>query len=285
VTALELSSEQYHADDTGDTPTLSASIATILTTKSPAHAYAAHPRLNPGYERKDEQKFALGTVAHALLLEGLDIAEVCHFDDWRSNAAKEARDLARAHGRIPILAKHWRDVQEMVNAAGRQLAEFDLDPVPFTDGTSEVCLTWEMEGVKCRALLDWVHTGGHHVSDYKSTSASAHPLAWAKTALSIGADVQVAMHSMGVEAVYGVVPAWRYVVQETYAPYALSVVEPDAQMVALGSDKVRAALKLWRECVASGVWPAYPATVTRISPPGWAAAQWLERDEAEEVAL
>jgi hypothetical protein len=260
VTALELSSEQYHADDTGDTPTLSASIATILTTKSPAHAYAAHPRLNPGYERKDEQKFALGTVAHALLLEGLDIAEVCHFDDWRSNAAKEARDL-------------------------RQLAEFDLDPVPFTDGTSEVCLTWEMEGVKCRALLDWVHTGGHHVSDYKSTSASAHPLAWAKTALSIGADVQVAMHSMGVEAVYGVVPAWRYVVQETYAPYALSVVEPDAQMVALGSDKVRAALKLWRECVASGVWPAYPATVTRISPPGWAAAQWLERDEAEEVAL
>lgn len=285
MSALELTPAEYHADQTGDTPTLSASIATLLVTKSPAHAYTAHPRLNPNYQRDDdEDRFAGGTVAHALLLEGLDVAHVCHYDSWRSKDAKEARDTARAHGRIPLLAHHWERVKEMVNAAGAQLAAFDLDPVPFTAGKPEQCLTFDLDGVRCRALIDWLHDGAAHVSDYKSTSASAHPLAWAKTAAGIGADLQVAMHTAAVEACYGIQPTWRYVVQETYPPFALSVVEPDGAWIALGRDKLRAALAVWKDCLASGSWPAYPATVTRISPPTWAMTQWLERDEASEVS-
>lgn len=285
MSVLELSPAEYHDDATGDTPTLSASVANLLVTKSPAHAYAAHPRLNPNYDRgDDEDKFAIGTTAHALLLEGLDVAHVCHFDSWRSNDAKAARETARAHGRIPLLAHHWERVQEMVNAAGKQLAAFDLDPVPFTAGKPEQCLTFDVDGVRCRALIDWLHDGAAHLADYKSTSASAHPAAWAKTALSIGADVQVAVHSAAVEAVYGVQPTFRYVVQETYPPYALSVVEPDGEWLALGRDKMRAALAVWKDCLASNSWPAYPTTVTRISPPPWAMSQWMERDEAGTVA-
>jgi hypothetical protein len=73
------------------------------------------------------------------------------------------------------------------------------------------------------------------------------------------------------------------VVQETYPPYALSVVEPDGQWLALGRDKMRAALAVWKDCLAGDCWPAYPTTVTRISPPGWALTAWVEREEASEV--
>jgi hypothetical protein len=284
MSTLELTAEAYHRDDTGDVPTLSASMAHILTTQSPAHAFAKHPKLNPNYERTAEDKFDVGTVVHSLILEGIDCIHVVDATDWRTAAAKAERDEARAAGKIPLLAAQAGRVEEMCDAIGGQLNAFDLKPRPFTNGDPEVCLTFELEGVKCRALIDWLHIGGSVVCDLKTTGASAHPLAWAKTAMSIGADVQVAMHSMGVEAVYGVVPQWRYVVVETYPPYALSVVEPDAQMVALGTDKVRAALNIWRDCLATGVWPAYPARVERIGPPGWATAQWMERDEAGEVA-
>src|SRR4051812_34095654 len=114
MSALEIPADAYHRDEVADVPTLSASIATILVTKSPAHAYAAHPKLNPNYQRDDDDdKFALGTTSHALLLEGLEIADVFDFKDWRTDAAKAARAEARAAGRVPLLRPQWDRVTEM----------------------------------------------------------------------------------------------------------------------------------------------------------------------------
>src|SRR4051812_22987943 len=102
---LTLTSDQYHGDLLGDggPPTLSASIANILINASPAHARSQHPRLNPDWQREEEEKFDIGTVAHALLLQGKreadEIVEVVLADDWRTKIAKEARAEARAAGR------------------------------------------------------------------------------------------------------------------------------------------------------------------------------------------
>lgn len=285
MTALELDSAAYHADDTGDTPTLSASIAQLLITRSPAHAKAAHPKLNPDYERETESKWDIGTAAHSLLLEGIENVHIVQADNWRTKAAQEERDEARANGRVPLLANQWDRVRRMVDAANRQLDNQHLNPRPFTDGTPEVCIAFDIDGVKCRALVDWVHTGGVAVADYKTTSAIAHPAAWGKTALAIGADIQVVMHSLAVEAAYGSVPEWVYVVQETYEPFALSVLRPAPSFVALGTDKVRAAVKVWRDCLTTNRWPGYPMGVSPLEPPPWAISQWLENDDAGEVAL
>jgi hypothetical protein len=277
VTALEIGSAEYHGDPC-PTPSLSSSICKLLVTASPAHAWANHPRLNPNYAPDGEQKYDVGTVAHALLLQGLETVHIVTADSWRTKAAQEERDQARADGRVPLILSQWENVRAMVDAANRQLDAFGLNPRPFTDGRPEVCLTWETDGVQCRALIDWLHDDNTHISDYKSTSASAHPQAWAKTAMGIGADLQTAFYLAGVEAVYGITPTLRYVVQETYPPYALSVVEPDAEFIALGRDKITAAMKTWRACLASNEWPAYDAKVTPISAPGWAVASWMERE-------
>ncbi len=265
---FNIAASEYHADPC-EQPSLSSSIARILINQSPAHALIAHPRLNHDYESSDEAKFDLGTVAHGVLLEGDGSVEIIDAADWRTNAAKDAAVVARAKGRTPLLAKDWARVEAMTTSARKQLEYVDADPPLFTDGRPEQTLVWQEDGVTCRCLIDWLRDDRATVDDYKTTAASAEPGAWTRTMLNIGADVQVAFYLRGLEAL-GFYPEWRYVVQENYAPYALSVVTIGPAMLARAAEKVDAAIEKWRECITSGNWPAYTRSVTELQLPAWA---------------
>jgi hypothetical protein len=285
MTVLDLTADQYHADATGEVPTLSASIARILCAKTPAHAKAAHPRLNPNYERKVEDKFDVGTAMHSLLLQGVDLVHICHYDDWRKAEAREARDEARAHGRIPLLAKQWDEVARMLDAVRDQLNQWPSSPKPLETGTPEQTIVWNEDGVMCRARLDWLSGDGLLIEDLKTTSASADPQAWAKTLYGMGADIQAAFYIRGVQAVYGhTFVDFRWLVAECFPPYAVSVVNLAPSALALANERVDYAVETWRRCLESGEWPAYPQRVASVSPPAWVEAQWLERQAMAEVA-
>lgn len=277
-----MSAESYHADPC-ERPSLSASMAHILCTSSPAHAWVAHPKLNPAFERQDDAKYDVGTVAHALLLQGEDVAVVVDAPDWRTNAAKEERNAARAAGQIPLLAKHWDEVRAMVAATRQQLDKIDTAPALFADGKPEQTLVWEDDGVMCRARIDWLHDDLSAIDDYKSTKASANPEMWSRTLFGIGADVQAPFYLRGLKALRGANPEFRYVVQETYPPYALSVVSLSPDVLALADAKVDYALATWRTCLADDTWPAYPTRVCWAELPPWEETRWLER-EAREAA-
>jgi hypothetical protein len=213
----------YH-DDPCEQPSLSASIAAILCTQTPAHAWVAHPRLNPHFERHEEQKFDVGTAAHSLLLEGESAVRVVYADDWRTKEAKELRDEARAHNQIPLLEKHWAAVQAMAAAVRTQLERVDAVPPLFTDGKPEQTLVWEEAGVTCRARLDWLRDDYQAADDLKTTSRTANPEQWARSLFGSGRDVQAAFYRRGIRAVTGVDADFRYCIVETYPPFALSVV-------------------------------------------------------------
>ncbi len=288
---LTLTADAYHADaldanDPHGQPALSASIANILLNASPAHAKAAHPKLNPDYKPREESKFDIGRAAHQVMLEGNASVVVVPADSWRTKDAKHARDLAREAGMTPLLEADWEGVQAMVAAGREQIADLvDIDPIPFTDGTPEQTIVWaEPNGVRCKARIDWLHTNGN-VSDYKTTSASANPDRWTRNTLyTIGADVQVAFYLRGLERLTGKRPAWRYVVQETFAPYALSVVSLGPDVIELANAKVDYAIKLWADCLAVDEWPAYPRRVCWAELPAWEEQRWLAREAREEMA-
>jgi hypothetical protein len=286
VTVLDLSADAYHADATDGPPTLSASIARILCAKTPLHAWAAHPRLNPEWEPRTEDKFDIGVAMHSLLLQGVDLVHVCHYDDWRTKDAREARDTARQHGRIPLLAKQWGEVERMLDAVRGQLAHLKIQPAPFANGTPETTIVWDEDGVRCRARLDWIHDGALTVDDLKTTSASAEPAAWQRMLYGMGADIQAAFYVRGVQAVYGVTFCdFRWIVAETYPPYALSVIDLAPSALALANEKVEHALAVWKRCLETDSWPGYPARVASVDAPGWEEARWMERQAmAQEVA-
>lgn len=279
----QLGSDHYHADPC-DRPSLSASLAHVLLSSSPKHAWTAHPRLNPDFQRTEEAKFDVGNVCHSLLLQGIETAEVLPFPDWRTNAAKEARDLARSHGRIPMLTKHAHEVEQMVGAVKLQLPLFNVTPPLLQNGKPEQTLVWEEAGVLCRARLDWLRDDHAAVDDLKTTSRSANPEQWSRTLFGIGADIQAAFYLRGIKALTGKTPEWRWIVCETAPPYAMSVISPGPAAVELGNAKVDRALELWRTCLATDEWPSYPTQVCYADVPGWEESRWLEREAREEIA-
>lgn len=275
----QIPASAYHADPAA-VPSLSASIAHTLIEQSPLHAWTEHPRLNPDFRREEEQKFAIGTAAHALMLEGRNAVEVIGPDEWRTNEVKAQVAAARDAGRIPIKPKDWDRVSAMVDAAKSQALAINCTPPLFRDGKPEQTLVWEEDGVWCRALVDWLRDDFSAIDDYKTTGNG--PDAWTRRTLyGIGADIQVAFYLRGMEALTGKRPEWRFVVQEAAPPYCLFVVQLAPSVLEIAEAKVDRALELWRGCMESGSWPGYPAEVHFAELPGWEEARWLERETRE----
>ena len=156
----DISAEQYHADPC-DEPSLSASVAKILCTKTPAHARLAHPRLSHLEPKPPTPAMDLGSAVHALVLQP-EIAEemilMVEETSWRTKMAKEQRDWARANDRVPLLSHVFDTAMEMSEAARRQI---DRHPTGiFQDGHSEQTLIWQEEGdgIWCRSRADWLRS-------------------------------------------------------------------------------------------------------------------------------
>jgi hypothetical protein len=277
----DMAAEAYHADEDG--PSLSASIAHILDTRSPLHAWTAQPKLNPDYERETEPKFDLGTCVHALFLQGIDVAHVGHYDNWRSNDAKAFAAEARMDGRIPLLAKDYERVQAMHAAMTKKITEYDVDPPLFTAGREEVTLVWHEDDVTCRARIDWLTDDHSVIEDVKSTSRSAEHAAFARRIPDLGYDLKAAFYLRGLKALTGVDATFRWTVIETQPPYELSVVTPGPDVLALGEAKVERALRIWRECLSTGRWPGYERRLAVAELPGWEETRFLEREAREEI--
>lgn len=280
-----LTAEQYHADPCLN-PSLNFSTAKVICLESPAHAWAAHARLNPAYTRDEKECYDLGTSVHSVLLEGVDKVEVIDAADWRTKAAKEARDAARANGKIPLLPATHAKVLAMVAAVRGQLAEHDTDggSAMFTGGEAEQSLIWRDGGTLCRARLDYIRrdrltatTDGWCIDDYK-TAADANPDNWIRQMFRLGYDLQAAWYQHGHQAITGELSTFRFCVQETEPPYALSVIGLNTDTWTLAEKKRLYAVEVWNRCVKTNRWPGYPPRTCFATLPPTHEAWWLEKE-------
>lgn len=278
----DLSESDYHADPVV-APSLSASIAKVLLGKSPRHAWYAHPRLNPAKAEDNRAMFDLGKAAHALVLGEERQFAIIDADDWRTKAAKEARDAAYAAGKTPLLAEQWGRVAAMADASRAQLAAHADARHAFTNGKPDATLVWQEGETWCRCRLDWLPNRGRIFYDLKSTE-SANPETWSRQLYALGYDIQAAFYRRAIRAVLGIEdPAFEFVVQEVQPPYALSVIGLPPGAVDMADRKVDAALDLWRWCLSNDKWPGYPARTCYAEIPAWAEAQWLDREARDNL--
>lgn len=275
-----ISADDYHAD-----AALSSGIAKLLVDRSPAHAWVAHPKLNPNWQPEVDDKFDIGTAAHRLLLEGENCIVEGDYKDWRTTEAKDFKEAARAAGQIPLLIPQANRVRQMVEFARMQMDKNWHDLALFTKGKPEQVISWvDDHDVVCRARIDWLHDETYVIDDYKTTTASADPRKWERTMYGMGADLQVAFYLRGLQRL-GLKEArtedWRFVVQECYPPYALAVISLAPSAYALAQDKIDKAIGIWAECMENDFWPAYPSRVASIEVPTWIEMNWLDRQEDE----
>lgn len=279
---FSMSAEDYH-DDPCIEPSLSSSIARVLLSSTPLHAKMRHPRLNPECAENFAKHMDLGTAGHSMLLEGVNKIEVIDAKDWRTNAAKEARDAARAKGLVPMLPHESAKAMEMFEVAKAAIvSNTDLKGLDLTEGKAEQTVIWKDTtfGIWCRIRLDFKHP--RVILDLKTTGKTADPIAWGKAAIAMGYDVQTAFYLRGIRAIEP--DAHRdlkfvFMVQESEPPYACSFIAISPAFYEIANDKVETAMRLWGTCLRKNEWPGYANKIYYIDPPPWAATQWNETFE------
>lgn len=273
----EMSMDAYQADPC-PVPSLSSGIARTLITKTPAHAWIEHPRLNPDFMAEESTAFDLGSAAHALLLEGEDRMEVIDADDWRKKTAQEARDAARAAGRYPVLRARYNDVQRMRDAAMKAISANRDFGYTLDQGKAEQVIVWKEGDTWLRTRPDWLSHDRKRQLHYKTTEASADPSAWMKTMLGMGAEIELAMYARGARSIGAPSDALSvFLVQENYAPFACSFVGFTPEFWDFADAKMTEATETWAECLLTDCWPGYTNRIAYLIPPAWALSQYEER--------
>jgi len=276
--SYNISFEEY-LDDPCPEPSLSRSTIKDLL-ECPAKAFNNHPRLNPVAEEKGELKFDIGTAAHALLLQGDDVAEVIDAKDYKTNAARDARTAARIYGKVPLLTHQYNEVRNMLPAARYFLQYCELSIHDLQkEGDSELTYIWQEQDIWCRIRPDWISKNRNLIIDYKTT-ASLSPASYEGIASQTGLDIQDAFYRRGVEAVEGTQPDFIFLVQEIQSPYLCALITLDMMFKDMGEQKVECGIRKWRKCLKYNDWEDYGGLAYTIEPKPWALASWeMKRGE------
>jgi len=253
---VNISEPEYHADPAPQ-PSLSSSLARTLLYESPAHAKLAHPRLRDTLrgERESTAAMSTGSIVHAMLAgeEAMKQSlEIGHFNDYRSNAAKEWRDEVKASGRTPLLEKDLHEASEIAAAVRLAL------PGLFDEGGpwKELTAVWQdIGGHYCRARIDCLQhhaTGGASIWDWK-TASDVSDRAIEKACTTYRYPFQLAFYLRGLGKLLPKVTAWdaKLVFVEATAPHTVRLVSFSEDYMAYAAQQVEGAIELWADCMGA----------------------------------
>lgn len=279
---LVMSAAEYHAGAGCPTPALSSSIAQALTYKSPAHAYAMHPKLG-GQRTGSERRMEIGSVAHKLALGAGSEVSIISADSYRTKAAQEARDAAIAAGTLPIL----QDDYDAAEALAKPLAEAAAQYMgaPISECLTERVILWQdgaTQGWR-RVMMDLMSPDYRVLCDLKTTLGSAAPDECARRMYS-GYHIQRAFYERAVDELdpAGIgLRKFGFIFAEQAAPHGVSPpIELSEAGLHMGRKAVARACKIWDECVRSGEWPGYSREVHVAEPPAYSLSLEMENADA-----
>lgn len=278
----DMSAEEYHADPC-DAPSLSSTGARQIVSECPAVYW--HARQHP--ERK--RVFDIGTAGHLMVLEpeAFDSrVRVIDAGDYRTQAARDARDGAYADGLTPLLAAEAEMVRSMRDA-------LFADPIArhaFEGGRAEQTMIWRdgETGVWCRARPDYLPPHHRYLVDYK-TSTSANPKQFERALWDYGYFQQADWYLDAVRNATGTRPErFAFVVQSKKPPFLVSVCWVATEALEWGEVLNQHARRIFADCLRTGDWPAYrpdgEARAFTVNIPGWAQRELQARQDAGEFA-
>ena len=224
-----------------------------------------------------------GLILETLILDhGQDRLVMVDADDWRTKVAKEARDAARAEGRIAVLISKFEGYQRTADAVLKNVASYGIK---FEGGEAQPRFEWDKNVgepmatkprvAQCKARPDYFNLKAGLLLDLKTTE-NAHPLAVERKMMDFGYDIQAVAYLEAVETKHRELAGrakMLFVFAEVDPPYAVTIVEPDGSMLELGGRRWARAALAWEACMRTNVWPSYQNKVYRAQAPTWALNQ------------
>lgn len=278
-------------------PAFSQGVVEKMLSECPRAAwYVSH--LNPNREPDDPNAGQdAGSIAHSIVLEGS--TRLCKVFDpetfpnakgggvatgWTNNAIREARDIARAEGLIPILRDDFGAVERMAGATRSFIGELgNSEPLIHrifseTGGVSERVFQWDDDGVPCKIRVDRISATWDIGIDLKYTKGSVEPSRWARTTmLSMNYPFGGAFYRRGIKRLTGVSMKYFWLNTSAEPPHLSSLCGQDAAGIELADAQVDLALKRVRKCLHEKYWPDYGSQICYVDTPSWAVAQWEDQ--------
>lgn len=244
-----------------------------LLRKSPAHAKYAMD--NP---KEPSAAMQLGTCLHALVLENKVVyATLPESAKGNSIAAKliKANFALENPDKIVLSADDAEAVRLMAasvkaHPAASKLLALMLEP--------EKAIMWEKDGLTFKAKLDGLLPFG--VLDLKSAT-SAEMKDFEKSIFKFGYHIQAAHYLAGAAA--NDLPAENFyiIAVENEPPYCTAVFVIDHETIEAGEKERQKLIKLYKECMSSGVWPGYSDKIQTVRLPFW-ALKLINEDENDD---
>ena len=272
---------EYHNDPCPE-PSLSRSVAKTILTRTPYHAWYEHPRLNPEYEYVSEDKFDIGTAAHAILLKAGDEIKVIDADSYRSKDARLERDTARQMGMIPLLPEQYERAEEAAISVRNQLGNFGLEYV--LNGDSEVvCAGMDPEAGWVRCMFDKI--AQEEAFDFKFTAIQINHDNLARHCAQMQYEFQQCFYERVAGTVADQMPPkdFTFIFVENKPPYAVLPVKLPPDAIAKGRANVDRACRLWAAAKKNAKWPMFEGEIPRLEYPAYSVAAWADlQEEAAE---
>lgn len=278
--AYRMSMDWYHSQCAAG-PSISSTGLRTIYHESPADFWAFSDLNDFRFEKEASPAFTYGRAAHALLLGDEDFeASFIVLPKVAPPKPTAAQISARAQGRVSDAAaerfEFWDDFD--ARAAGREiltmtdlihiehladrLREHELLPI-LMEGAREQSLIWQDEktGIWLKSRLD-IQSATGDFADLKTTRHRRLDLIM-RDIRQHGYDMQVALQTMGIEAVHGIP-----FTPESYAgracidifvhkepPYHIIPVELSFDALVWARRKIRAAIDTMKECIDTDIWP------------------------------
>lgn len=229
----------------------------------------------------DSPKFDIGKAVHAKVLgQGAEVV-VVDADDWRTKAAREARENARALGKAPLLTREFEAVNAMAESV---LAHPTARALLTQPGDTEVSVFADVDGVPVRARFDFLpdRSDKRTVAVDLKTCMDASKRGFESSVAKYEYAVQRAWYVDAYETVTGEHDTEMiFVAVEKTAPYLVAVYQLPVTWAERGHEMSIKARKSWAECTAAGEWPGYPEQVQVLDEPLWHVYATEEVQEIE----
>lgn len=220
-----------------------------------------------GFEKTPSM--ALGSLVHCMFLEPELVTQnyiVEEKHDKRTKAGKEgyAQFLEKANGKEIVSEEVW----DKANAVVASLNDLGTIADIAGPGHAELAAFFELNGVACRAKMDYLTEDGSTIYDLKTTRSL---IDFEKSVANYGYHRQAAFYGKGLSALTGKFKGFYFVVVETEPPYDCAILTLDLDSIKRGLSEVTSLLETYQSCASQNVWPGcYPTLEpTVIKLPRW----------------